>query len=149
MGSWPRAFGTRQGDLVLLGARVYDAALKRWLQADTVDPLRYTYADGDPANRVDPSGQMSHYLDGLYYGESPPGRLGRSTTLVHTGNPKEEPDCRDGPSGPECRLPEGQVPWRKSPEQEEEEAKRAHWGFMWSTSSVRADNARMAALGAE
>jgi len=43
--------------LVLLGARVYHAELKRWLQPDTVDALRYTYTGGDPVNFIDPSGR--------------------------------------------------------------------------------------------
>jgi RHS repeat-associated protein len=37
-------------------ARVYDPHSRRFLQADTVDPRRYTYVGGDPVNRVDPSG---------------------------------------------------------------------------------------------
>jgi RHS repeat-associated protein len=48
--------------LVLLGARVYHAELKRWLQPDTVDALRYTYTGGDPVNFIDPSGRMA--IDG-------------------------------------------------------------------------------------
>jgi RHS repeat-associated protein len=48
----------QQGNLVLLGARVYHAELKRWLVPDTVDGRRYTYAGGDPVNFVDPSGRM-------------------------------------------------------------------------------------------
>jgi RHS repeat-associated protein len=45
--------------LVLLGARVYHAELKRWLQPDTVDALRYTYTGGDPVNFIDPSGRAA------------------------------------------------------------------------------------------
>jgi len=48
----------QQGNLVLLGARVYHAELKRWLVPDTVDGRRYTYTGGDPVNFVDPSGRM-------------------------------------------------------------------------------------------
>ncbi len=48
----------QQGSLVLLGARVYHAELKRWLVPDTVDGRRYTYAGGDPVNFVDPGGRM-------------------------------------------------------------------------------------------
>ncbi len=47
----------QQGSLVLLGARVYHAELKRWLVPDTVDGRRYTYAGGDPVNFTDPSGR--------------------------------------------------------------------------------------------
>jgi RHS repeat-associated protein len=49
----------QQGNLVLLGARVYHAEMKRWLVPDTVDARRYTYAVGDPVNSVDPSGRMA------------------------------------------------------------------------------------------
>jgi len=55
---WNPSTGVQTGSLLLLGARVYDAAMKRWLQADTVDEKRYTYADGDPVNMVDPSGRL-------------------------------------------------------------------------------------------
>jgi murein DD-endopeptidase MepM/ murein hydrolase activator NlpD len=53
--------------LVLLGARVYHAELKRWLQPDTVDALRYTYTGGDPVNFIDPSGRtmIDPHSDGL------------------------------------------------------------------------------------
>jgi hypothetical protein len=44
--------------LLLLGARVYHAELKRWLQPDTVDGRRFTYTGGDPRNYTDPSGRM-------------------------------------------------------------------------------------------
>jgi RHS repeat-associated protein len=50
--------GTQTGSLMLLGARVYHAELRRWLQPDTVDTMRYAYTGGDPANFVDPSGRM-------------------------------------------------------------------------------------------
>ena len=53
------AGAAQQGNLVLLGARVYHAELKRWLVPDTVDGRRYTYAGGDPVNFVDPSGRMA------------------------------------------------------------------------------------------
>jgi RHS repeat-associated protein len=48
------------GTLLHLRARVYDSGLRRFLQADTVDPLRYTYVEGDPANLVDPSGRAAN-----------------------------------------------------------------------------------------
>jgi RHS repeat-associated protein len=51
------AGAAQQGSLLLLGARVYHAELKRWLVPDTVDGRRYTYAGGDPVNFVDPSGR--------------------------------------------------------------------------------------------
>ncbi len=53
------AGAAQQGSLVLLGARVYHAELKRWLVPDTVDGRRYTYVGGDPVNFVDPSGRMA------------------------------------------------------------------------------------------
>ncbi len=42
--------------LLLMGARVYDPTSRRFVQADNVDLKRYTYADGDPINELDPSG---------------------------------------------------------------------------------------------
>lgn len=44
------------GSLLHLNARVYDTSSRRFLQADVVDSLRYTYAAGDPVGLVDPSG---------------------------------------------------------------------------------------------
>ena len=46
------------GDLVYLKARVYDAGLKRFIQAESVDRLRYAYVWGDPANLSDSTGLM-------------------------------------------------------------------------------------------
>jgi hypothetical protein len=45
--------------LLLLGAYVYHAELKRWLQADTIDGRRFTYTGGDPVNFVDPGGRVA------------------------------------------------------------------------------------------
>src|SRR6202008_1243458 len=42
--------------LLFMRARVYDPRARRFLQADTVDPRRYTYAAGDPVNFADPTG---------------------------------------------------------------------------------------------
>ena len=42
--------------LLYLNARVYDPKTRRFLQPDNVDSRRYTYAGGDPINRIDPSG---------------------------------------------------------------------------------------------
>jgi hypothetical protein len=59
--------------LLLLGARVYHAELKRWLQPDTVDGRRYTYSGGDPVNFVDPGGRAARqvapgiYIDDLFF----------------------------------------------------------------------------------
>jgi RHS repeat-associated protein len=50
------------GALTHLGARDYHAVHRRWLQPDTVDALRYTYANGDPVGKTDPSGRRP--LDG-------------------------------------------------------------------------------------
>jgi RHS repeat-associated protein len=44
------------GNLWYLKARVYDAELKTFLTADSVDRYRYAYVWGDPANLSDPSG---------------------------------------------------------------------------------------------
>jgi RHS repeat-associated protein len=49
--------GSQGGSLLLLGARAYHAELRRWVQADTVDMLRYTYVAADPVNFVDPTGR--------------------------------------------------------------------------------------------
>jgi RHS repeat-associated protein len=45
------------GGLLWMGARVYDPALKIFLQPDPLAPFNYTYAGGDPINRWDPSGR--------------------------------------------------------------------------------------------
>ncbi len=45
------------GGLIHLKARVYSPALRRFLQPDTLDLRRYTYANSDPLNFVDPSGR--------------------------------------------------------------------------------------------
>ena len=45
------------GGLIHLRARVYDPSYRRFLQADIVNPLRYTYTNGDPTNFIDPSGR--------------------------------------------------------------------------------------------
>jgi RHS repeat-associated protein len=47
------------GGLVHLRARVYSPLFRRFLQPDTIDLRRYTYAQGDPVNLVDPSGRVS------------------------------------------------------------------------------------------
>jgi len=65
---------TLTGGLLHLNARDYDPALRRFLQPDTVDPLRYTYVEGDPANRVDPSG--------LYYESGASIRLAERYGLI-------------------------------------------------------------------
>jgi RHS repeat-associated protein len=49
------------GGLIDLRARVYDPSFRRFLQADIVDPLRYTYTNGDPTNYVDPSGHLPKF----------------------------------------------------------------------------------------
>jgi len=43
--------------LIHLKARVYSPLLRRFLQPDTIDPRRYTYARGDPLNYIDPTGR--------------------------------------------------------------------------------------------
>ncbi|HEY6907744.1 MAG TPA: RHS repeat-associated core domain-containing protein [Myxococcales bacterium] len=45
------------GGLIHLRARVYSPVLRRFLQPDTIDLARYTYASGDPVNFIDPSGR--------------------------------------------------------------------------------------------
>jgi RHS repeat-associated protein len=50
--------GTKlSGGLVHLRARAYSPLLRRFLQPDTIDLRRYTYAHGDPLNFVDPTGR--------------------------------------------------------------------------------------------
>jgi RHS repeat-associated protein len=46
------------GSLLYLNARVYDAALRRFLSADSADLKRYAYTGGHPANYTDPSGMF-------------------------------------------------------------------------------------------
>jgi RHS repeat-associated protein len=61
------------GGLIHLRARVYSPLLRRFLQPDTIDLRRYTYANGDPMNVVDSTGRS---------GESPnnaPGPVGSTT----------------------------------------------------------------------
>jgi RHS repeat-associated protein len=78
------AGAAQQGNLVLLGARVYHAELKRWLVPDTVDARRYTYAGGDPVNFVDPGGRMP--IEGGGAPTSSPGAQG-TTRLGSRGLP--------------------------------------------------------------
>jgi len=40
-----------------MGARDYYPQLRRFLQPDTIDLIRYGYVHGDPANHIDPSGR--------------------------------------------------------------------------------------------
>lgn len=47
---------TLSNQIVHLENRDLDTRLKKFLQPDKLDPLRYTYAAGDPANLIDPSG---------------------------------------------------------------------------------------------
>jgi RHS repeat-associated protein len=51
------------GGLLLMGARVYDPALKIFLQPDPLSPHQYTYADGDPVNKWDPTGLKTSKTD--------------------------------------------------------------------------------------
>jgi RHS repeat-associated protein len=44
------------GGLLSMGARVYNPALKIWMQPDPLQPFKYDYADGDPINKIDPTG---------------------------------------------------------------------------------------------
>jgi RHS repeat-associated protein len=95
------AGAAQQGSLLLLGARVYHAELKRWLVPDTVDGRRYTYAGGDPVNFVDPSGRAANAIvgDGGSGGGAHPaqgtssGGLGgiRISSLMMNG--KDIPSC--------------------------------------------------------
>lgn len=61
------------GSLLYLKARVYDAQARGFVQADTVDRLRYAYVEGDPVNASDPTGLMvgmnkDFILDGIAMG---------------------------------------------------------------------------------
>jgi RHS repeat-associated protein len=47
------------GGILHLRSRAYSPTIRRFLQADDVDSLRYSYAGGDPINRIDPSGHSS------------------------------------------------------------------------------------------
>lgn len=47
------------GGLIHLKARAYSPLLRRFLQADTLDQRRYTYASGDPLNFLDPTGRKT------------------------------------------------------------------------------------------
>jgi RHS repeat-associated protein len=44
--------------LYVTGIRVYDARMRQFLQPDVLTPMSYTYAAGDPINRIDPSGML-------------------------------------------------------------------------------------------
>jgi RHS repeat-associated protein len=44
------------GGLLLMGARVYDPTVRVFMQPDPLLPHTFTYASGDPVNRVDPTG---------------------------------------------------------------------------------------------
>jgi RHS repeat-associated protein len=52
------------GSLLVMGVRVYDSQLRQFLQPDPLDPMNYTYVNGDPVNRIDPTGMLplSHPL---------------------------------------------------------------------------------------
>ena len=54
--------------LLHLQARAYSARLRRFVQPDNVDGRRYSYANGDPVNRVDPSGHRAMNPAGPYNG---------------------------------------------------------------------------------
>jgi RHS repeat-associated protein len=49
--------------LIYLNARVYNPNLGRFMQADSMDLRRYTYAGGDPINNIDPTGHEATQLD--------------------------------------------------------------------------------------
>jgi RHS repeat-associated protein len=63
------------GGLVVMGVRVYNPALRTFLQPDPLVPFKYDYADGDPINRWDPLGFQSvgtEDVDAQTYGETTP-----------------------------------------------------------------------------
>jgi RHS repeat-associated protein len=70
------------GSLLHLQARVYDADLKRFLQPDVVELLRYTYVAGDPVNFIDPTGKET--AAGSPSGPPLPGGATASPTGVAT-----------------------------------------------------------------
>jgi RHS repeat-associated protein len=47
------------GGLLALGVRVYSPVLRTWMQPDPLQPFKYDYADGDPVNKVDPTGMRT------------------------------------------------------------------------------------------
>ena len=49
--------------LLHLKARTYSPGLRKFLQPDTIDPLRYTYVRGDPVNMIDPNGRWPGFVD--------------------------------------------------------------------------------------
>ena len=46
------------GGLYVMGIRVYDSKLRQFVQPDILNPMSYTYAGGDPVNRIDPTGMI-------------------------------------------------------------------------------------------
>ena len=79
------------GGLIHLRARVYDPSYRRFLQADIVDPLRYSYTRGDPTNYVDPSGRQAAEVPHFDITKEIPGSNG----------PPESGDEVDGTCAPE------------------------------------------------
>lgn len=80
------------GNLWYLKARVYDAELKTFLTADSVDRYRYAYVWGDPANLSDPSGlaPVAFIRDGLLAEYHDDGRAGPATgTAYPFGRPND------------------------------------------------------------
>ena len=111
------AGAAQQGNLVLLGARVYHAELKRWLVPDTVDGRRFTYVGGDPVNFVDPSGRMAISGGGGVGGGGSPGRgvqggadsTGAPSLSMAVGIPRCEDITSSDPFPQVCRMSNGTV----------------------------------------
>jgi RHS repeat-associated protein len=121
------------GGLLHLRSRVYSPTIRRFLQADDADSLRYSYAGGDPINRVDPSGHLSSAFSdstqgrgsatsqhwGAYYAarsrgvRDPIGREGGVSGGFQWGQESILTEGKDGGAasgGPESPPPDGPPP---------------------------------------
>jgi len=92
------------GGLLLMGLRVYSPAIRGFLQTDPLLPFKYDYTDGDPVNRVDPTGMGYH--DWMWRRQC----TGASscTTVGGRGSYPEMVVSSDGESGM-ARLPDGRT----------------------------------------
>lgn len=92
-----------------MGSRVYDPALRQFIQPDALDPMTYTYAGGDPVNHVDPSGLFPVSVEtreraivatsGHVFGIQKLGALPGGGMRAQTAVEDEPPVHQDGGSG--------------------------------------------------